>query len=114
MKRILLTAALACAALLASGTASARDVAWSVTIGSHGGGVALGVPVAPIPVYSPPVVYAPPVAYVGPPPVRYYAPRPVAYPVVVYGPHHRFAGPVHHHHYKAKGHWKHRHHGHRR
>lgn len=70
MKRILASAAVAGAALLTSGTAAASKVAWSVTVGSHGGAaVAIGVPVVSAPVYAPVVVPAPPMAY----------PRPVVY-----------------------------------
>lgn len=111
MKKILASAVLAGAALLAAGTASARDVAWSVTLGSHGGGaVAVGVPMIAVP---PAVMYAPPpaVVYAPPPRVHYHAPRVVAHPVMLpyYGhPWHAVApGPRH----KPKGHWKHR--GHR-
>ena len=105
MKRILASAVLAGAGLLAAGTASARDVAWSVTLGSHGGGaVAIGVPA---------IVYAPPpaVVYAPPPRVRYHAPRLAAHPVALpyYGHPWHAVAPVHRH--MPKGHWKHR--GHR-
>lgn len=127
MKRILLSAVVAVSAMLATGIASARDVAWSVSVGSHGGGaIAIGVPgmVMPAPVYAPPV-YAPPVVYAPAPRVYYPAPR-VYYPAPrVYYPAPRYAAhpvslpyyghpwhavvPAHGH--RGKGHWKHR--GHR-
>ena len=82
MRRILLSASLACAALFSAGTAFAQGPAWSVTVGSGGfGGVAIGMPA---PIYAPPVMYAPPVSY---------APRPVYAPAVVYPPRVVYAPP---------------------
>jgi hypothetical protein len=119
MRRILASAALAGAVLAASGTANAGNVAWSISVGSHGGGaVAIGLPVVPAPVYAPPVMYAPTVVHA--PPV-YYAPRVVHVPAprVRY---HRYAHPValpyYGHPYavvpvhrnRGKGHWKHHRH----
>ncbi|GAA4402824.1 hypothetical protein [Quisquiliibacterium transsilvanicum] len=119
MKKILASAVLAGASLLASGAASARDVAWSVTMGSHGGGaVAIGVPMVVMPpavMYAPPpaVMYAPPpaVVYAPPPRMHYHAPRVVAHPVALpyYGQPWHAVAPVQRH--RPKGHWKHR--GHR-
>lgn len=115
MKRILASAVLAGAGLLASGTASASDVAWSVSIGSHGPvGVAIGVPAVVVP--PPAVVYAPPprVHYYEPAPrVHYRAPRVVAQPVALpyYGHPWYAVEPVHRH--KPRGHWKHHRHHHR-
>lgn len=122
MKRTLASIMLAGATLLAAGTAAARDVAWSVTVGSHGGGaVSIGLPgMVAAPVYAPPVmvvpppvvhvpriVHAPAVVHV---PRTYYAPpRHVVYPVAVpyHGPHWHAVAPYRHK-GKGKGHWKHR------
>jgi hypothetical protein len=111
MKKILASAILAGAGLLAAGTAMARDVAWSVTLGSHGGGaVAIGGPAIIVP--PPAVMYAPPpaVVYAPAPRVHYHAPRVIAHPVALpyYGHPWHAVAPVHRH--KPKGHWKHRHH----
>ncbi|HEU5297709.1 MAG TPA: hypothetical protein VFU71_23235 [Burkholderiaceae bacterium] len=93
-------AVLGATAALATGTAHASDVHWSVGIQAPiAPGVAVGtvftnghvVPVAPViapPVYVPaPVVYAPPPVVYAPPPVVYAPPvyAPVYTPRVVYG-----------------------------
>lgn len=119
MRRILASAVLAGAGLLAAGAASARDVAWSVTFGPHGGGaVAIGVPA--IVVQAPAVMYAPQpaVVYAPAPRVHYHAPRVAAHPVMLpyYGHPWHAVVPVHRHkpkgHRKQRGHREHHYHRH--
>ncbi len=85
--------------VLAAGAAQARDVTWSVTVGS------------PQPVFAPPrVIYAPPPVVYHPAPVVY-APPPVVYRAVpvVYQPVPVYYGPPGHAKHWHKKH--HRHHG---
>ena len=88
IQRVLAVGLLAVGALGMAGVAQARDVYWSVGVGSPG--VAVGVGNAPPPVYyepapvyvappPPPVYYAPPPAYYAPPPPVIYRPAPVYY-----------------------------------
>lgn len=112
MKNKHLVAAMAVAACgLATGTAQAGDVHWSIGISLP----PIGTVVSNAPVYhAPPVVYRPapvyyqpaPVVYVPPPPRVVYQPVPVYYappvhyrpvPVVVYR-----KGHGHHHHHRDK------------
>jgi hypothetical protein len=65
-RRIVIVAALAATAAMAAPQAEARGFI----------GFGFGVPLAPVPVYPPPVYYA----YPPPPAVVYPAPPPVAYP----------------------------------
>lgn len=106
MQRMLAAGALALGALGSAGMAQARDVYWSVGVGSPG--VAIGVGNAPPAYYAPPVYMQPAPVYVQPHPVymqppAYYGPprgyRPARY---YYGP------PGHHKHYKKSRH-RHRH-----
>ncbi|MDO5694016.1 MAG: hypothetical protein Q4G70_16310 [Pseudomonadota bacterium] len=101
MHRILATGLLAAGALGTLGVAQARDVYWSVGVGSPGLTVGVG--------NAPPVYYGPAPVYVQPRPV-YVQPRPVyvqppayyAPPRVVYRPAAVYGGGY----YGPPGHWK--------
>ena len=113
MQRMLATGLLAAGALGAVGVAQARDVYWSVGVGSPG--VAVGVGNVPPAYYGPAPVYVQPApVYVAPPPV-YVRPRPVyveqpyyAPPRVVYRPAPVYYGPPGHWHKKPRKHHRHR------
>ncbi|MFP5467669.1 MAG: hypothetical protein ACLGG8_09110 [Gammaproteobacteria bacterium] len=110
MKATLASLALAGTALLGTGTASAQELSWSVTIGSPGyGGVPTVVMPPPRVVHAPRIIHAPTVIH-APPRVVYSAPRYVVHPAHAHprGPHWR-AGK--HHRQGGKKHWKHHRHG---
>ncbi len=113
MQRMLAAGALALGALGSAGMAQARDVYWSVGVGSPG--VAIGVGNAPPAYYAPPVYMQPAPVYVQPRPV-YVQPHPVyMQPPAYYGPprgyrpaRYYYGPPGHHKHYKKSRH-RHRH-----
>lgn len=99
MQRILATGLLAAGALGVAGMAQARDVYWSVGVGSPGISVGVG--------NVPPVYYAPQPVYVQPAPV-YVEPRPVyVAPPVYYAPPRVRYRPAPVHYYGPPGHYKH-------
>lgn len=114
MQRMLATGLLAAGALGAVGVAQARDVYWSVGVGSPGVWVGVGnVPPAyygPAPVYvqPAPVYVAPRPVYVRPRPVYVQPPAYYAPPRVVYRPAPVYYGPPGHWHKKPRKHRRHR------